>query len=338
HSAHHGALSSTRTLSGRAGGQTIDAFLAGLESVRGETPFEAIRMNVGGGALNFGACAQGAGLSLPLINDPQAAYNVLYGAFASGEAERAFNRQRRLLAFLQEDVQAALADGRLNPRETSKLNVYGSSVEALQLTQSRLGDLSVTPPPAPEGGLAPLDTFGAHLDLAVSAFIDRLCNVAVVGSGAGGNFSLTYTSISNVGRHDMHHGSAGNATLRQNIVEVTARQVREIARVARRLADTPEPDGDGSMLDNTLIVFLGDNGEQHHSTASEFPVLLLGGSAMIAGGGRSLLYPGLSGGGHRQLSNLWNTLGHLGGASLDQFGGESGPLRRAAGPLGELIG
>ncbi|MEM9068423.1 MAG: hypothetical protein AAGE52_07945, partial [Myxococcota bacterium] len=47
HSAHHGALSSTRTLSGRAGGQTIDAFLAGLESVRGETPFEAIRMNVG---------------------------------------------------------------------------------------------------------------------------------------------------------------------------------------------------------------------------------------------------------------------------------------------------
>lgn len=338
HSGYHGALSSTRTLSGLAGGQTIDAYLAEVEAVRRETAFEAIRMNVGGGALNFGACAHGRGLSLPLINDPQAAYNVLYGAFAGGEAERAFNHQRRLLDFLDADVSAAAADGRLSLSDVGKLGVYGSAVDALQLTQSRLAGMSVTPPTAPEAGLSPIPRFGALLDLATSAMIDGLTNVAVVGSGAGGPFSLTYSSVSNVARHDMHHGSAGNPTLNDAIAEVTRLQVTEIARVARRLADTPEPGGEGNMLDNTIIVFIGDNGEQHHSTASEFPVLLVGGGGHLAAGGRTLLYPGLSGDGHRQVSNLWNTMGHVAGRELNEFGGEDGRLRRAAGPLEELMG
>lgn len=336
HSAYHGALSSRRTLSGRAGGQTIDAYLAGLESVRGDTPFEAIRMNVGGGALNFGACAQGPGLSLPLINDPGAAYEVLYGAFGTGDAERSFRRQTRLLQFLRDDVQAALAEGRLPAVESGKLETFGGSVEALQLTQRRLESMTVTAPAPPGSGLSPIPRLGAHLDLATSAFIDGLTNIAVVGSGAGGGFSLTYSSVSAVARHDMHHGSAGDATLRQAIADITRLQVREIARVARRLADTPEPTGGGSMLDNTVIVYVGDNGEQHHSTASEFPVLLLGGQSALATGGRTLVYPGLGKPGHRQLSNVWNTMGHVAGTDLAEFGGE-GSLRRAPGPLAELL-
>ena len=335
HSGYHGALSCTRTLSGRAGGQTIDAYLAGLEAVRGETPFEAVRLNVGSGALNFGACAAAPGLSLPMINDPVAAHSVLYGAFDPGEAQRSFNRQRHLLAFLREDVQAAMADTRLDTREAGKLSLYGESIEALQLSQSRLEAMALTPAPVPENGLTPIPRFGATLDLATSALIDGLTPVAVVGSGAGGPFSLTYSSVSNVGRHDMHHGSAGNETLRQNILDVTRLQVAEIARVARRLADIPE--GDGSMLDHTVIVFIGDNGEQHHSTASEFPVLLIGGGAFLQPGGRTLLYPGLGSEGHRQVSNLWNTLGYVAGQELDDFGGEEGTLRRAFGPLEELL-
>ena len=91
------------------------------------------------------------------------------------------------------------------------------------------------------------------------------------------------------------------------------------------------------MLDNTLIVYLGDNGEQHHSTASDFPILLLGGRGLGRSGlGETLIYPGLEADRHRQLSNLWNTLGHLGGAPLNDFGAE-GRTRRALGPLTELL-
>ena len=86
------------------------------------------------------------------------------------------------------------------------------------------------------------------------------------------------------------------------------------------------------------IVYIGDNGEQHHSTASEFPVLIIGGeSSGLRTGGRTLVYPGLGSAGHRQVSNLWNTLGHVAGVELDAFGTE-GPTRVAPGPLGELMG
>ena len=95
----------------------------------------------------------------------------------------------------------------------------------------------------------------------------------------------------------------------------------------------------GSMLDNTVIVFISDNGEQHHSTASEFPVVLIGGKNLgLNTGGRTIVYPGVDtgGSGHRQVSNLWNTLGHLAGDPLDTFGKE-GPYRVATGPLTELL-
>ncbi len=337
HTAFHGALSSTRTLSGRAGGQTIDAWLASQATVRGETPFDAVRLNVGGGALTFGACAGAPGLSLPMINDPVAAHGVLYGAFSTGDAQIAYNQQRHLLAFLRDEVQEAIVDDRLDVSAARKLELYGASIDELRLTQTRLEALALSPRPVPEAGLAPIPRLGATLDLATSALIDGLTNVAVVGSGAGGSWPLTYSSVSAVGRHDMHHGSAGNPTLRQNILDITRLQIREIARVARRLADEPEPGGEGSMLDHTIVVFIGDNGEQHHSTASEFPVLLIGGGAVLQPGGRTLIYPGLGSGGHRQVSNLWNTLGYAAGTDLDDFGGEEGTLRRAFGPLGELL-
>jgi hypothetical protein len=50
------------------------------------------------------------------------------------------------------------------------------------------------------------------------------------------------------------------------------------------------------------------------------------------------VYPGVDtgGSGHRQVSNLWNTLGHLAGDPLDTFGKE-GPYRVAPGPLAELM-
>lgn len=143
--------------------------------------------------------------------------------------------------------------------------------------------------------------------------------------------------IAGVGRHDLHHTSAAVPAHLAAIHAVTRLQVDAIAAVARRLAGAPDVGG-GSVLDNTVIVYVGDNGEQHHSSASEFPVLLIGGEGLgLRTGGRTVVFPGLGRGGHRQVSNLWNTLGYLAGAELDAFGLE-GPTRVAPGPLLELMG
>lgn len=332
HSGFHGALSSTRTIGGRPGGPTIDAYLAALPDVRGETPFDAFRVGVGGGsAIDFGTCAYDRARPAPLILDVASAYEFAYGAFTEGDARLAFERRDRMLRFAATDLAAAERTFSGNARELSKLGTYGGSIASLIESQERLRGMDLVAPPAPATDLTPIPRFDALVDLATSTLIDGLAPVAVVGSGTGGAFGLHYSTISATARHDMQHGSGGAPALLDAIRQVNRAHVAAIARSARRLADA-------GMLDRTVIVWIGDNGEQHHSTASEFPVLLLGGSALgLRPGGRTVIYPGISSPNHRQISNLWNTLGYAAGQTLDGFGGEEGDLRKSFGPLDELL-
>lgn len=332
HSGFHGALSSTRTIGGRPGGPTIDALLAALPHVRGETPFDAYRVGVGGGsAIDFGTCAYDRARPAPLILDVASAYEFAYGAFTEGDARLAFERRDRMLRFAATDLAAAERTFSGNARELAKLGTYGESIASLLESQERLRGMDVVAPPAPATDLSPIPRFEALVDLATSTLIDGLAPVAVVGSGTGGAFGLHYTTISATARHDMQHGSGGDPALLDAIRQVNRAQVGAIARAARRLRDA-------GMLERTVIVWIGDNGEQHHSTASEFPVLLLGGSALgLRRGGRTVIYPGIGSPGHRQVSNLWNTLGYAAGHALDDFGGEEGDLRSAFGPLDEML-
>jgi len=350
HSAFHGPLASARTISGVPGGRTIDAHLAGLDTVRGATPYDAVRLGVHPGEsepLDFGTCAFDRGRPAPLILQPGAAYAALFGSVGSAEGRASFMKRRSLLDFASRDVDAALSELRASGAERAKLESYLSSIEELTARHERvvgLGpQLEAARPPSPEenplyGTGDPLDRFRAQLQLATAALKGELTHVAVIGCGTGGAFSLLYPTVNrDVARHDMQHGSGSDAGLLANVHEVTRLQLDAIAAMASELAATPEPESDGSMLDHTIIVYLGDNGEQHHSTASEFPIVLIGGRALgLRTGGRSIVYPGMSSDGHRQLSNLWNTLGHVAGEDLNEFGAE-GPSRRAAGPLGELL-
>ena len=328
----HGVLSSTRSNGGLPGGPTIDAYLAALPEVRRSMAFDAFRLGVGTGtSIDFGTCAFGHRQPAPLIRDLASAYAYAYSGFTTGASRAAFDGQARMLDFAAHDVAAARARFTGTGVEAAKLDSYAQSISELQLSQSRLLTMSVTAPTAPAASLSTLPAFEAAVDLATSTLIDGLTPVAVVGSGTGGDFNVTYSSISAITRHNMQHGSGSDPTMLDAVRRVNRVQVAAIARAARRLKDV-------GLLDQTVIVWVGDNGEQHHSTSSEFPVLLIGGKALgMAAGGRTLIYPGVGSSQNRQLSNLWNTLGHLAGQTLDTFGGEVGGLRRAPGPLAELL-
>lgn len=349
HSADHGVLSSARTIASVAGGATLDAHLAALPQVRGGTPFDAVRLGVGSRSdrpLDFNTCAYGAGRSAPLMLQPAAAYNLLFGSVATDAGRLAFSRRGELLDFAAADARATLAAFPSSAPERAKIEAYLASLEELSRRQARMveiqAELTAAQPTRPEedpryASDTALERFAAQMDLATAALLGGLTNVCVVGCGTGGDFNVGYPGISSVQRHDLHHGSDASAEFRAAIHEVTRVQVESIARMARRLMATPDVEG-GTMLDRTVLVYIGDNGEQHHSQALEFPALLIGGSALgLRTGGRTVVYPGVDAGPtHRQVSNLWNTLGYLAGEELDTFGHE-GPIRVAEGPLSELM-
>jgi len=99
-----------------------------------------------------------------------------------------------------------------------------------------------------------------------------------------------------------------------------------MAYLARRLADTPEPGGSGSLLDNTLIVWTNELGKGNSHTLDNIPFVVVGGGAGFRMG-RSLRYNRVPH--NRLLLSLAHSFGHR----LPRFGN---PNFCAAGPLNNL--
>jgi hypothetical protein len=319
--------------------------------------------------LNYGTCAFEHNRPAPLIVEPTAAYSVLFGSVGATMDMAMFQQRGRLLDFAHSNVTAALTAFTGNSAERAKVESYLQAVEDVTQRQQRLLALQSTlqanrpTPPATNplyahnttGDNDVMSRFGGQIELATAALKGDLTNVVVVGSGTGGLFDMFYPSAMiaadrTMNRHGLHNMSATTPDYCSTIHDITGQQVNYIAQMAAALKATADPANGGTMLDSTVIIYIGDNGEQHHSTASEFPILMIGGRGMgLKPGGRTLVYPGINApnNSHRQVSNLWNTLGHLTGAApfaltprthvdFDMFGSE-GPHRVAPGPLSELL-
>ena len=357
HSSGYGALSSASSRGSSPGGPTIDAALARFSTVHTTQPFDVVRLGVTpdlNKRLLYGTCALDAGRPAPIVTSPTAAFNMLFGSVASANGQRAFSNRRELLDYSHKDVTRALGAFAGSSRERAKLERYIESIENLQRRQTLLEELAPTltqvKPADPEQqpmyeSPHPLERLTMQFELARAALIGGLTNVVVLTSGTK-DFGLTYSSLADVfaqdpnsrgpvDRHSVCHESGGNPVFREVLRRVTQRHVELSTELARALAAVPE--GDGTMLDHTMIVYMSDNGDQHHSPGEDWPMLLMGGEKLgLKTGGQSVVYPGLSKQNHRQMSNFFNTMGYAAGQALDTFGGE-GSTRISEGPLSELL-
>lgn len=351
HSSFQGGLSCTRGDSNKTPAATIDAVLAAALGTK--TPFDAVRLGVTTSKqLSYSLCAFGPGRPAPIIVDPTDAYKALFTAIL-GSNPAALAERKATIDFARADVAAALAGFGPSAAERLKLERYQDALKASQARQDLLVQLQAAVGPlVPPGPAAdprytstdPLARLAVQFDLATTCLIGGLTNVVVLASGPGGGLDLVYESVLpkfltgsdvNLDRHHVQHANTQPA-FQAAIMDVTAQHVNMIAKMARALDNVPE--GNGTMLDNTIIVYLSDSGEKHHSEAREWPMLLVGGSNLgLKTDGRTVVYPGFGNASNRQASNLFNTLGHAtGNTMLNEFGNE-GALRIMKGPLDELF-
>lgn len=356
HSTEAGALSSTRSPAGSPSGPTIDHVLSEVAGLRNGTPFKAVRLGVVGDntRLNYSTCAFGAKQPAPITCDPTTAFNSLFGSVAAGAGMQAFNERQQLLDFAVTDVNRTLGDFAGNSIERLKLERYLESLENMVSRQQTIEQmntqLNAVKPGEPADvplytSAAPLERLQAQVDMGTAALLGGLTNVLVIALGTGSRyFSLNYPSLISLypggdmlGGHDVRHaaedGAQGYVDL---LTAITSRHVELMVSMAQSLDATPEAAGNGTMLDNTLMLYMSDNGEKHHSQAEEWPMLLMGGSEMgFQTDGRSVVFPKRGNDNNRQVSNVFNTLAHAAGEELNDFGGE-GVSRIAEGPLSEI--
>lgn len=357
HSTGHGALSSTRMRKVGPGGPTIDAVLSTAPELEGLTPFRAIRLGVetGGASVVYGTCAFDTGKPAPTIINPTAAFNVLFGSVSTGSGQKVFQEKSALLDFTRADINRALNALPGSSPERQKLEDYLASVEALITRQSVIESMSeqlaaVKPSEPSEAthyaSADPFERMRAHTDLAIASLLGGLTQVVVITMGANGShgFSMEYPSLTSrypggkvLAGHDLRHAAEHGDAASQDVLHgVTDAYVTEMARMARALDAVPEYGQSGSMLDHTVMLYMSSNGEKHHSKAEEWPMLLMGGSALgVRTDGRAVVFPRVGKDRHRQVSNIFQTLGHVAGLDLDEFG-EEGTKRVEPGPLSEL--
>jgi hypothetical protein len=79
------------------------------------------------------------------------------------------------------------------------------------------------------------------------------------------------------GHHSISHDPDLNTTSVEKLVKINQWFAEQVAYLAKRLSETPEPNGQGSMLDHTTIVWTNELGKGNSHTLEDIPWMLLGG-------------------------------------------------------------
>ena len=116
------------------------------------------------------------------------------------------------------------------------------------------------------------------------------------------------------GQHDLSHEPNSNDDAQEKLTRINAWYAGEIAYLAQRLAETPEPGGEGSMLDNTTILWTNELGEGNSHTHNNIPWVFLGGGLGFQTG-RAVRCEGVNH--NRLLLSVAHAMGHT---SLERFG------------------
>lgn len=292
----------------------------------------------------YNCSATGPGRPAPTQCRPDLAYHALFGSAAPGAGQQAFVSRRNLLDFMIDDVKRV--ENELTGSERDKLGHYLQAFEAMKERQSRLNEIKHTlrdkGPVASDKftSLVETDRLDAQFDIGTAALICGLTNVLVLASGVGDiHFSVRFKGLGiNLDKHSIGHGqSYDGKNASELMVTIRKFHFELIARMMDKLKAIPE--GNGTMLDNTLIVYLSDAADEHHTRCNEWPMVLIGDLGGKLKTGRLLVYPGYARKGHRTIANLYTTFLNLAGAPVEHFGLMDPNLRDfdQKGPLQELL-
>jgi hypothetical protein len=292
----------------------------------------------------YNISAIGPNKGLPTLVNPTNAYGTLFGIAADGAAKQEFAAKNNLLDFLKDDVKKVEAG--IAGSEKEQFSAYLETFETLRDRQSKLNEIKHTlrekGPVVSDKYKSTVETdrLDAQFDLGAAALICGLTNVLTLSSAAGvRDFDITFKGLGlNIDKHSIGHGKGLEGKTSSDLYNIIRRYHFDlIAGLCKKLEKVPE--GNGTMLDNTVIVYLSDGAESHHSRCWEWPMVVIGDMGGKLKTGRYVDYPGYGHKTHRTTANMYLTLLHLAGAKRDTFGMPDPNLKDIdqTGPLSELL-
>jgi len=152
-----------------------------------------------------------------------------------------------------------------------------------------------------------------QIDLMVNSFAADFARVATLQfTNSVGQAKMRWLGIDE-GQHELSHKPDSDKAAQDKLTKINQWYCEQLAYLAKRLAETPEPGGQGSLLDNTLLLWTNELGKGNSHTLDNIPFVLVG-NGLDFRMGRSLKYKKVPH--NRLLLALAHGMGH----PLKQFG------------------
>ncbi len=115
-----------------------------------------------------------------------------------------------------------------------------------------------------------------QIDLIVNSFKADFARVATLQyTNSVGGAKFRWLGIEK-GQHDLSHEPDSNTEAQEQLTRINRWYCEQLVYLTQRLAETPEPGGQGTLLDNTLIVWTNELGKGNSHTLDNIPFVLVG--------------------------------------------------------------
>ncbi len=311
---------------GWGGGITIDQAIA--NDVGTETAYKSLEFGVRTGGADVLARQSYAGSNQPIApeDNPALMFERLFGGLDVDDSALLKRKAERksVIDVVRGDLDRLR--GKYSADDQLKVEAHLEAIRAIEVRN----ELAVPTCEVPQLDLAfdPQATENypevsrRQIDLLVMAFACELTRVASLQwSRAASNLRLPWTGVEDA-HHELSHRGDSDQSMIDKITTINTWYAGEVAYLLERLASVPE--GDGTMLDNTIVVWGNELARGNSHGGDPIPFVIAGGGAGVMQPGRFLRYDNASH--HRLLVSLAHAMGV---DSIQSFGNtdpSTGPL------------
>jgi hypothetical protein len=311
--------------------KSVDQFIA--DKIAEDTPLQSLQvgtedMGTSAGACDGYPCVFFNAISwrddtspLPVAVNPRVTFERIFGE--SGSAGRRLANMRRKQSLLDSVAEEAGRMRRaLGPADNAILDEYLTNIRDVE---AQLGRMDARAAAVPEGAVAPLgipDNIDDHLtvtyDLLLLAFqadISRVFTFMVGHEGSG-------RSYAHIGIPEPHHPVSHHGDTAEGIAKYAKLTTYHVAKLAEFVGKLQAAqDGDGTLLDRSVIYFGSGMGNGNAHDRNNPPVLLMGGANGQLKGNRHIAVEK-----KEPTANLLMTLAEYAGADVEKIGHSTGRL------------
>ncbi len=286
-----------------ASSESLDIHLGKILGERHGSSFPTLNVRARGADGNGSSCVSWAGDRAPVTSerDPQKLFETLfYGYTPEGpdpEFLKAQKKRKSILDYVGKSLERQATH--LGKEDRHKIDLHLSAVRGIELQLERREDAAYCEPPSavPSADYQRPEMFSTYVDLQIDLMVAAMAcdmnrvSTFVISDSSAYDTYFPFLDIVQTGiefptrhQHDIAHRPGEN---NHDKIEVEKWHMTKFERLLSKLDSVPE--GDGTMLDNTCILWLNSMNDGFSHTVLNLPIIVAAGANIpIRTGGRVL--------------------------------------------------